>query len=151
MTLYQCPRDDLRCRAEFATTGDLDHHFRWAHGYRRSSRLAASLGRERRLPYGPKPSRRLPSGVESSARLGLGVGSDAGVRSARGPAVDEPAARAAGLDHGERSGGFGPAATVAATRRRPWDRMRAGAGGADSAGGARGAAWGDRRRRRSAD
>jgi hypothetical protein len=38
-----CPRADLGCALAFGSSGDLDHHLRWAHGYRRSSRYLSAL------------------------------------------------------------------------------------------------------------
>jgi hypothetical protein len=43
MIAYRCPRADLGCDSDFASSGDLDSHLRWQHGYRRSSRYAAAL------------------------------------------------------------------------------------------------------------
>jgi hypothetical protein len=39
-TVYMCPRADLDCDAEFPSSGDLDYHLRWIHGYRRILRYA---------------------------------------------------------------------------------------------------------------
>jgi hypothetical protein len=33
MSLYLCPRSDLRCHSTFGTTGELDQHLREIHRY----------------------------------------------------------------------------------------------------------------------
>lgn len=58
MTVYRCPRRDLRCSAEFGSAGDLDYHFRMIHGYRRFSRYVAAFRPTQ--ASGPRPQRRVP-------------------------------------------------------------------------------------------
>ncbi|OAA28535.1 hypothetical protein UG55_100547 [Frankia sp. EI5c] len=67
MTLYQCPRSDLGCRATFPTSGDLDFHLHQEHHYGRLERFTSSLARTTTLPVGPKPARRVPDGLEGGA------------------------------------------------------------------------------------
>jgi hypothetical protein len=74
MTMYQCPRRDLGCQDDFRTTGDLDYHFRIAHGYRGVWRVVASFRPQARLPYGPEPERRIPGGAEEAPRAIMGTG-----------------------------------------------------------------------------
>ncbi|OHV31226.1 hypothetical protein BCD49_32380 [Pseudofrankia sp. EUN1h] len=71
MTLYRCPRADLHCKALFESSGDLDDHYRWTHGYRRTSRYLASL-RPIRMPTTgePLPTRGEASGFGPSAATG---------------------------------------------------------------------------------
>ncbi|MCK9877564.1 hypothetical protein MXD59_17595 [Frankia sp. Ag45/Mut15] len=61
MTTYPCPRTDLDCAAAFTSPGDLDWHFRMAHGYRRLYRIWTSLRPPQ--PIGPPPERHVPDGL----------------------------------------------------------------------------------------
>jgi hypothetical protein len=86
---YTCPRADLGCDAEFASSADLDHHFRWTHGYRRVARYV----------WAWRPATLPPVG-----------GREAQLAIAR-----RHSARAAGTG---AAPGFGPAATAGAARAR---------------------------------
>jgi|GEM_PF-4068056 len=52
---YRCPRADLGCAEEFATTGDLDYHTHLAHGYLRMWRYASAFGRHQRVGGDSEP------------------------------------------------------------------------------------------------
>jgi hypothetical protein len=87
MTMYQCPRRDLDCQEDFRTTGDLDYHFRMAHGYRGVWRVVSSFLPQKRLPYGPEPERRIPGaagGAPGGAIMGTGPSSTVGAVDSRG-------------------------------------------------------------------
>ena len=56
MISYRCPRADLGCAADFPSSGDLDSHLRWLHGYRRSARYLAALRPLRWRPVGSVPA-----------------------------------------------------------------------------------------------
>jgi hypothetical protein len=133
MTLYLCPRSDLRCTALFTSTGDLDDHYTWIHGYRRSSRYLASLrpaGRpstprrtesEDRIDasaaYSPAATARSATSASPAAtvRAGGRVPSGGRVRAAAGePSGARTPGRAAVPENDV--GGFGPPATAGAAR-----------------------------------
>ncbi|WP_045875227.1 hypothetical protein [Pseudofrankia sp. DC12] len=97
MIAYRCPRADLGCDSDFATSGDLDNHLHWQHGYRRSSRYAAAF----------RPAARPVGGQAAVTAL-----------AARRAAQTERAAV------GTR--GFGPGATRGATRARRTSHASAG-------------------------
>lgn len=90
MIAYRCPRADLGCDSDFASSSDLDNHLRWRHGYRRSSRYAAAF-----RPAGLPP---------------------VGGRSAVAALTARRAAQADRAALGAR--GFRPAATTSAARGR---------------------------------
>ena len=98
MIVYRCPRADLGCDNDFASSAELDDHLRWGHGYRRSSRYAAAF-RPAQWPVGGKAA------VTALADT-----------------------RAAQRDrHAIAPGGFGPGAAAGAVRVRRQTRERSGA------------------------
>ncbi|MBL7501901.1 hypothetical protein I6A84_29135 [Frankia sp. CNm7] len=115
--LYQCPRADLRCDAEFMSTGDLDDHFRWVHGYRRSGRYLAAFRPE--LALGGQRARRVVPGAARPTRA-VPTSVDAGV-------VASP-------DLGAGATGFRPASTAGAVRARRGAQEPAGVTGQRPAG-----------------
>jgi len=104
MTVYRCPRADLRCDALFGSSGDLDHHYRWTHGYRRVGRYAAAFRPPQLPPVGGRPTDQIAT--RSPAVTGT-----------KRPAGVLPPGRSTVAAGGEPSG-FGPAATAGAVRAR---------------------------------
>jgi hypothetical protein len=90
MIAYRCPRADLGCASAFASSGDLDLHLRWRHGYRRFSRYLASF----------RPTALPPVGGQAAV---------AALTAGRAAQADRRAIGARG---------FSPAATASAARGR---------------------------------
>jgi hypothetical protein len=89
-SMYRCPRADLNCAEEFATTGDLDYHCHRVHGYNRLWRYASAWGPRPRVGVDREP-RWANLGPASRAMSEIGT---AGGASDVDAYPDEPAATA---------------------------------------------------------
>src|SRR5262245_53339396 len=119
MTVYRCPRADLRCDELFGSSGDLDHHYRWTHGYRRAGRYTAAF-RPQHLP---------PVGGRSATRARRPTAAlPPGRPTATPGATVAPSAQATPTAPGGEPSGFGPAATAGAVRARHARREPTGMG-----------------------
>jgi hypothetical protein len=74
--MYRCPREDLDCAEEFATTGDLDFHCHLVHGYNRAWRFASAFGRRIEVGEDREP-RWANMGPASRATAEIGTGGGA--------------------------------------------------------------------------
>ncbi|CAO5155345.1 hypothetical protein FAIPA1_190011 [Frankia sp. AiPs1] len=118
MTSYQCPRADLGCAAVFTGPGDLDWHFRMAHGYRRLYRVWTSLRPP--VPIGGRPERHVPDGLlEGPGTPTLAEQRADRELATRGRRRGRPGGvgRGGGADHGHTGANDGGSAAASGTGR----------------------------------